>query len=65
MHSEDSPRSFASSLDEDGVEKKKARFGQAIVTDSITVISPNHNLDSFQLLQLQRSIETFTLSSLE
>jgi hypothetical protein len=46
------------------VEKKKPRFGQAIVTDGITVISPNHNLDTFQLLQLQRRIETFTLSHL-
>jgi len=46
------------------VEKKKTRFGQAVVTDSITVVSQNHNLDTFQLLQLQWSIETFTLSRL-
>jgi hypothetical protein len=66
MPSEDSPRGFqASSLDEDGVEEKKPRFSQAIVTDSITVVSLNHNLDTFQLLQLQRSVETSPLSSLE
>ena len=44
------------------MEKKKPRFGQAVVTDSVTVISQNHNLDAFQLLQLQWSVETFTLS---
>jgi hypothetical protein len=52
-------------LDENGMEKKKARFGQAIVTDGIAIISPNHNLDAFQLLQLQWSIKTFTLLRLE
>jgi len=52
-------------LDENGMEKKKARFGQAIVTDGVAIISPNHNLDAFQLLQLQWSIKTFTLSRLE
>jgi hypothetical protein len=46
------------------VEKKEARFGQTIVEDGVTVITPNHNLDPFQLLQLQWSIETFTLSYL-
>lgn len=46
------------------MEKKKTRFGQAVVTDSVTVVSQNHNLDTFQLLQLQWSIETFTLSRL-
>jgi hypothetical protein len=65
MLSEDSPCGLSSSLDEDGVEKKKSRFSQAILTDSITVISSDHNLDAFQLLQLQRSIETFALSNLE
>ena len=44
---------------------KESRLGQAIVMDRVTVISLNHDLDTFQLLQLQRSIETFTLSSLE
>lgn len=66
MFSEDGPRGLqASSLDEDGVEKKKSRLGQATVMDSVAVISSNHHLDTFQLLQLQRGIETFTLSSLE
>jgi hypothetical protein len=46
------------------VEKKKARFGQVVVTDGVTVISQDHNLDTFQLLQLQWSIKTFTLSRL-
>jgi hypothetical protein len=46
------------------MEKKKTRFGQAIVADGVSVISPDHNLDTLQLLQLQRGIETFTLSSL-
>jgi hypothetical protein len=46
------------------VEKKKTRFCQAIVTDGVVVISPDHNLDAFQLLQLQWGIETFTLSHL-
>jgi hypothetical protein len=39
-------------LDENGVEKKKSRFSQAIFMDSVAVISPNHDLDTFQLLQL-------------
>ena len=46
------------------MEKKKTRFGQAVVTDSVTVISQDHKLDTFQLLQLQWGIETFTLSHL-
>jgi len=46
------------------MEKKKTSFGQAIVMDGVSVISPNHNLDTLQLLQLQRGVETFTLLSL-
>jgi hypothetical protein len=46
------------------VEKKKTRFSQAVVADSVPVVSQNHNLDTFQLLQLQGSIETFSLSCL-
>ena len=65
MLSEDGPCSLSSSLDEDGVEKKKSRFSQAILIESITVISPNHDLNAFQLLQLQGSIKTFTLSGFE
>ena len=44
---------------------KESRLSQTIVMDRVTVISLNHDLDTFQLLQLQRRIETFTLSGLE
>jgi hypothetical protein len=65
MFSEDCPSGFqASSLDEYSMEKKKARFGQAISADAIWAISPNHILNTLQLLQLQWRIEAFTLQDL-
>jgi hypothetical protein len=62
IFSEDRPRGLqASALDENGVEKKKACFSQAIFTDGVSVISLDHKLDALELLQLQWGIETFTL----